>query len=68
MGEEGVGEVSHISEESLRSSSSSGSVSTISSISSYGNKVGSDEVEILPVIHNPPVLSIKSEARYIPSS
>ena len=56
MGGESADEVSHISEESLKSSSSSGSVSTISSISSDGNKVGSDEGEILPVIHNPPVL------------
>ena len=59
MGEEGVGEVSHMSEESLRSSSSSGSESTIST---GVNMVGSNKGEILPVIHNPPVLSVKSEA------
>ena len=53
MGEEGVGEVSHMSEESLKSSSSSGSESTVST---GVNKVGSNKGEILPVIHNPPVL------------
>ena len=64
MGEECVGEVSHMSGESLRSSSSSGSEFIVST---GVNMVGYNKGEILLVIHNPPDLSIRSEAQYIPS-